>query len=706
MIAHFTAVAHHRLIEPSMPSTTGRLPALLAAFAVAVTMNSGPASAAVPGALSATRAVSATSVPADNGSWSQLSTGLDNGVFSIVKGSDDTVYFGGGFSSDNAGQALNNIAAWSPSGQSFSPLGNGVNSSITDMVMSSDDTLYFGGYFTTAVGGPSLARVGAWSAPSRSYSALGPGLSSYVSSLALHDDTLYLSGNFSTYVGGPANQLRKIAQWGPIEGGSSFAPIGSGLNFNAEALHVPTGDDTLYLGGWFSQEEGGVANSLRYVAQWGPLASGGSYAPLGAGVNSLVFTIDSGNDDSVFLGGQFTSSVGGTSLRNIAAWRSGSTSDAGYAPLGLGLSNRVDHIAVDESHELVYAGGLFEYACGDATCAVSDDDTVVLNGVAVFDRRTQAWSPLSEGGGVGVSNPSVSALLIDAESIYVGGFFTATGSGAPLARAARWTWNPPAGSAVVSEAPGSSVIVEGTGLIGVNSVTVGGMAVSIDYSASSDTAVSITLPGGLGPRTHSIVADAVGGLGTIGTYVVGSSAPPPVIPSDPPSGVGAVAGDRLAVVSWSAPGSAGSYPVTHYLVTSSPGSQTCLVVAPALTCEVDGLTNGTPYSFTVKALTGAGWSASSQPSNAVTPRLSAGPSIVIAGAREGKRIAVSGSTTGMRVGGLVTSWTSRGRADWERGREVPVSADGGFTWSRHAAVGPWRVYFTGDGARSNTVTIR
>jgi hypothetical protein len=83
--------------------------------------------------------------------------------------------------------------------------------------------------------------------------------------------------------------------------------------------------------------------------------------------------------------------------------------------------------------------------------------------------------------------------------------------------------------------------------------------------------------------------------------------------------VRAAAGDAQATVTWQAPASTGSSTVTDYEVTSSPGGKGCLVKAPTLSCTVTGLTNGTAYTFTVKALSGGGWSAASAPSNAVTP---------------------------------------------------------------------------------------
>jgi uncharacterized repeat protein (TIGR02543 family) len=74
-----------------------------------------------------------------------------------------------------------------------------------------------------------------------------------------------------------------------------------------------------------------------------------------------------------------------------------------------------------------------------------------------------------------------------------------------------------------------------------------------------------------------------------------------------------------AIVTFTAPTDSGGSAIIEYIVTSSPGGLTCLTTNSANGCEISGLTNGTPYTFTVVAKNGVGNSPPSLPSTAVTP---------------------------------------------------------------------------------------
>jgi hypothetical protein len=181
--------------------------------------------------------------------------------------------------------------------------------------------------------------------------------------------------------------------------------------------------------------------------------------------------------------------------------------------------------------------------------------------------------------------------------------------------------------------------------------------------------------------------------------------PTPVVPASAPRAVVASAGDASATVKWQAPTNSGSFPVSTYQVTSVPAAGSCLTTA--LSCTVTGLSNGTSYTFRVKALNGAGWGASSEPSNAVTPRAEPKPAIMIAGTRSGRTIAITGESTGLSAGSVVTPWTRVGLGrDFTPGRDVDVSDDGTFTWSRRASTkNVVHAYVTSDDVRSNVLRI-
>ncbi len=98
-------------------------------------------------------------------------------------------------------------------------------------------------------------------------------------------------------------------------------------------------------------------------------------------------------------------------------------------------------------------------------------------------------------------------------------------------------------------------------------------------------------------------------LGVMGTLTVPGA----------PTGVSAVAGNALATVSFTAPVNNGGETIDYYTASSSPGGITSATTSPT-SVVVTGLSNGTPYTFTVYAHSVIGTStASVATSPAVTP---------------------------------------------------------------------------------------
>jgi len=145
----------------------------------------------------------------------------------------------------------------------------------------------------------------------------------------------------------------------------------------------------------------------------------------------------------------------------------------------------------------------------------------------------------------------------------------------------------------------------------------GGAGAASRTSAANGFSVT-TLGGGGGGAYGPVSGSNKGGAGGAGqikiTYTVG-------VPNVPTIGTASVSGAiGQASISFTAPTFNGNSTITSYTATSSPGGITAtLSQAESGTIIVNGLTNGTAYTFTVRATNSIGQSVESAASNAITP---------------------------------------------------------------------------------------
>ncbi|MFM9135380.1 MAG: fibronectin type III domain-containing protein [bacterium] len=471
-------------------------------------------------------------------------------------------------------------------------------------------------------------------------------------------------------------------------------------------------DDTVY-----AATTGGLSISTNGGATFTNKTTGnGLGSNVVYGVYAIGSTIYAATAD--INGGLSISTNGGTSFTSRSATGN-----------GLGNDNVRGVFAIDDTVYAATDGGLSISSDGGATFTNrTTGDGLVSNAVsAVYAigstvyAATNAGLSISTNGGTSFSSYTTANGL--GSNLQYGVFaigstvYAATLGGLSIGSPAA----PPGVLAGVAAVPGNA-----TAAVSWTVDDTGGSAVTrIEFALDDtvtvdDSTINVvgphTLTGLLNGQTYTVYARAVNAIGagswSTGTPVTPQAPPPPtptpapVFPPGAPGSVTAGPGVASATVTWTAPVDTGSYPVSTYQVIAFPGSRSCMT--SALACEVTGLANGTTYTFTVKALKGAGWSPASSPSNAATPTAPVARTILITGSRdpEDRRIVVvSGRARGLAGEQLIPWVRVPGRADYSVGRtRATVESDGTFTWTRKS-VKRTQVYFTHDAVTSNTVTI-
>jgi len=239
-----------------------------------------------------------------------------------------------------------------------------------------------------------------------------------------------------------------------------------------------------------------------------------------------------------------------------------------------------------------------------AAAALSADGSVALlggpgaplgTGAAFVFTHAATWSAPGEldpaiASGTAAAGSSV-ALAADGHLALVGG------PGDSLSVGAVWPYNEE--PVVTSVAPalgdaagGTSVTITGTGLAGVAAVHFDSVAAG--FTVDSPTQITAVAPAGsVGPV--DVTVDTSGGTSAISsadTFVYATA------PGAPGSPAGARA-DGSVTVSYAPPASTGGSPVLDYQIDVAPGGQT--VQTASTQAVIGGLTNGTTYTFTIRA---------------------------------------------------------------------------------------------------------
>jgi Domain of unknown function (DUF1929)/Fibronectin type III domain len=234
---------------------------------------------------------------------------------------------------------------------------------------------------------------------------------------------------------------------------------------------------------------------------------------------------------------------------------------------------------------------------------------------------------------------------------------TPSAPAAPTQGSATVTWTAPS--------PGTSPITSYT-------VTpyIGSTAQTSTTITGTPPATSATVNGLQNGTTYTFTVTASNAVGA-GPPSTASNPVTPSVPTAPaaPTSVAATPGNASAIVTWNAPSADGSpissYTVTPYIGTTAQTPTTITGTPPATSATVNGLQNGTTYTFTVTASNGVGAGPPSMPSSAVTPTATTSPAFVqqVSAHGHGASLAATPTTNltaGNRLVVEVGVWNSSG----------------------------------------------
>lgn len=372
-----------------------------------------------------------------------LDTGFQPNINNVVRSLalDGTTLYVGGHFTDIDGQGRDRLAAFDTATGNLTAWNPGAGNPVISLLVEGT-TLYVGGSFTF-IAGQARNRLASFDSTSGNLTSWNPNSNNVIWTLVSDGSTLYAGGQFSSISGSSRFRLASfdsttglLTPWNPV------------VNSNVYSLALTA--NRLYAGGTFTLVDGLTRNRIAAfdttsggMTSWDPNAN--------ATVNSIAT-----QGTTVFAGGGFTD-IGGQSRNSLAALDAtlDSNNATTWNPVASGF---VYTLATDVS--TLYAGGAFNSVGG-----------VERNRLAAIDLTTgmiSSWNPdVTASGG----NAGVHALLLDGNTLYVGGQFAQVGGVARNLIAAVDTatglptaWDPNASSTSFFQPGINAFLLDGTTL--------------------------------------------------------------------------------------------------------------------------------------------------------------------------------------------------------------------------------------------------
>lgn len=350
------------------------------------------------------------------GSTSALTSSRN--IINVITQHSNDYFIGGSFTlSSGSASGSSNIVAFK-SGALTGVKDGGLDGEVSVMAISGDQ-LYVGGSFThTRSGSTQVNGIALFNVQTNTWSQVGAGVNGAVTSLVLVSDQLQVAGNFTRLLasvsGNSGVNVNGFAVW-DIKSGSW---VNSGGFINGRITFVDASSSPQYMAGNLAALQKYGASGLVMLKNGN--ADGPEVSPLAIGLSDSVQSSPSSLSRRNSLPSIAENLVSTLHLSHLFGRQSPSPSLARLpAPLPATAPAILDGAFwsnSSSSKEVVVFGGNFSFVPSGASAA--------FEAVAIYDTDSRVVQGLTGSQPQG----TVRALLVDGDSLWVGGEFTLPGS--------------------------------------------------------------------------------------------------------------------------------------------------------------------------------------------------------------------------------------------------------------------------------------
>ena len=434
------------------------------------------------------------------------------------------------------------------------------------------------------------------------------------------DGKMIIAGACASYNGVSAGSLYRLNVDGTLD--TAFA-TNEGTGFNGRIYGTAVQSDGKILAtGAFSSFNGTSVTRIARLNSNGTLDS--AFNSGGAGFNGDTRGVVLRSNGKILVSGTFTT-YNGTSANHIVQLNSDGTIDSGFV-YGTGLGTSYSSLQIQPDGKVIVG------------CACSTYNGTTIHGIARLNTDGTIDSTFNTNAGTGFAGslgPWFFTIQSDNKIVVTGDItgFNGHSDGYGIYRlnsdgSYDSTFNVE-GTGYNSYVYGALIQNDGKIIVPGQYTQLNGVAKGYITRLNSDGSIDSTFnSGGAGysDQTEWAMYDSQGAVIILGYPITynGSAAPSSsisrlirtIVPGAPTSVTG-VRGNQQATISFSAPAGNGGPLISGYTVTASPGGVTASGSGSSIV--ISGLTNGTPYTFTVTANNITGSSSASTASSSVTP---------------------------------------------------------------------------------------